>query len=606
MREMHPDIEGSDEKKLSLRSDRDLNESAVAWLNSQNAGGLMKAGVPTNDANMYLAHFLGQGGAIDVLTKSANTALSTIPSIQKAIEKNPGVFNGLVTTGDLQKWAEQRFGTAFTARTGETDPKNMAAMISGVGGPDSPEGQKLMKAWQEAQLARLKQQQNALEQQIKDTISARQKALVNDDGNRKNEAKAGEEIRAGNYGPSRDPNDPAYAQLIEEARRRDQAENTAAEGQKQRNKFDQTTETLEKQLVVVNDKIAETVRQLQSDGKFTFSNRYYQALSSQQASEQNIQKGLDLGKITPDEADAQRKKSADIVRAQANQEVTEQIAAEQQKADAVQKSMMTESQAREYEFNKEVTRIQTLLSLYQGSGEQRVLVEQNATRAIALLRQQQFQLTPLGGMLKQMNDWGGNMQHAAVGWMNNFNDRLTDLVMRGRTSWRQLTQTILQDIIKLTLQATESKLFSGLLGLGGFTMGGAAGATAGTDGLAAIHHTGGVAGSNMPYRRVPASLFAHAPRFHTGGTVLSAGEVPIIAKHGEEVGWPSQMAAKYGGGGGNFTMGDIHVHGAATNGSPGQNRDLAQQIATHVQAAAREMVGQELRTQMRPGGMLKG
>src|SRR4029077_10404463 len=172
------------------------------------------------------------------LTKSANTALSSIPSIQKAIEANPKVFNGLVTTGDLQKWAQSRFGTAFTARTGESDPKNMAAMISGVGGPDSPEGQKLRKAWQEAQLARLKQQQNALEQQIKDTISARQKALVNDDGNRKNEAKAGEEIRAGTYGPSRDPNDPAYAQLIEEARRRDQAENTAAEGQKQRNKFD--------------------------------------------------------------------------------------------------------------------------------------------------------------------------------------------------------------------------------------------------------------------------------------------------------------------------------------------------------------------------------
>jgi hypothetical protein len=51
-------------------------------------------------------------------------------------------------------------------------------------------------------------------------------------------------------------------------------------------------------------------------------------------------------------------------------------------------------------------------------------------------------------------------------------------------------------------------------------------------------------------------------------------------------------------------MGDINVQGAS-NGTPTQNRDLAEQIAGQVRAAASQMVGQELRTQMRPGGSIR-
>lgn len=78
-----------------------------------------------------------------------------------------------------------------------------------------------------------------------------------------------------------------------------------------------------------------------------------------------------------------------------------------------------------------------------------------------------------------------------------------------------------------------------------------------------------------------------APRFADGGMV-GGGAAPM-----------------FGGQGGNFIMGDIHVNGGASNGSPADNRALAQQIAQQVKNAAREMVGQELRTQTRPGGMLK-
>lgn len=67
---------------------------------------------------------------------------------------------------------------------------------------------------------------------------------------------------------------------------------------------------------------------------------------------------------------------------------------------------------------------------------------------------------------------------------------------------------------------------------------------------AGLYHGGGRAGpSPAVSRRVPVSVFASAPRMHSGGSVggLMAGERPVIAMDGEEIGWPDQLAAKYGG-----------------------------------------------------------
>ncbi|WP_439578269.1 hypothetical protein [Elioraea sp.] len=56
-------------------------------------------------------------------------------------------------------------------------------------------------------------------------------------------------------------------------------------------------------------------------------------------------------------------------------------------------------------------------------------------------------------------------------------------------------------------------------------------------------HTGGIVGrEGGASRAVPEALFAHAPRLHSGG-FIGPGEVPIIAKRGEGVFTPEQMAA---------------------------------------------------------------
>lgn len=64
-----------------------------------------------------------------------------------------------------------------------------------------------------------------------------------------------------------------------------------------------------------------------------------------------------------------------------------------------------------------------------------------------------------------------------------------------------------------------------------------------------VAHAGGRIGGPNAFgsRRVPASVFADAPRFHGGGRI-GADERPIIGKVGEVIGWPDQLARAFGGG----------------------------------------------------------
>jgi hypothetical protein len=63
-----------------------------------------------------------------------------------------------------------------------------------------------------------------------------------------------------------------------------------------------------------------------------------------------------------------------------------------------------------------------------------------------------------------------------------------------------------------------------------------------------LYHGGGRVGpSPAVSRMVPSAVFVDAPRLHGGGW-LKPGERPVIAMDGEEVGWPDQLARKYGGG----------------------------------------------------------
>lgn len=105
----------------------------------------------------------------------------------------------------------------------------------------------------------------------------------------------------------------------------------------------------------------------------------------------------------------------------------------------------------------------------------------------------------------------------------------------------QLIKIATNQVLSAAFGSGLSGIFGGLLG-GGTSTAMQLGTAPATSVLGALYHTGGIVGeSSMPGRYIHPAYFDDAPRFHSGGLV--AGEVPIIAKKGEGVFTPQQMAA---------------------------------------------------------------
>lgn len=77
-------------------------------LTEKNAAAVRSVGAPLTDGNLYLAHFLGQGGAKSVLRAPPNTPVSEVLSADQ-INANPSILKGK-TVGDVIAWAAQKMG----------------------------------------------------------------------------------------------------------------------------------------------------------------------------------------------------------------------------------------------------------------------------------------------------------------------------------------------------------------------------------------------------------------------------------------------------------------------------------------------------------------
>lgn len=153
---------------------------------------------------------------------------------------------------------------------------------------------------------------------------------------------------------------------------------------------------------------------------------------------------------------------------------------------------------------------------------------------------------------------------------NNLVTGLTDIATASVTAGQGFTnmglavlKTIEQMIIKISIVQPLMQAFQtsvngtgilGLLGLGGANPIAAGGVVPGAVGPTSVGggalvglHGGGIVGSEATFSRyVHPSYFDNAPKFHSGG--IAGDEVPIIAKKGEGVFTPGQMAAMGGGG----------------------------------------------------------
>ena len=139
----HPDLKLPDNP---LAANLDQQSAAMKALTQQNVDALTKAGVPINDKNVYMAHFLGPDGAtkfIGAMNQNPNaSAADLFPNEAKA---NAGVFyaNGqprtlsqvfAAQTGNQGTGNTTGFGPNATASTA---PAPIGTTLTSVGGGDA-------------------------------------------------------------------------------------------------------------------------------------------------------------------------------------------------------------------------------------------------------------------------------------------------------------------------------------------------------------------------------------------------------------------------------------------------------------------------------------
>ena len=100
------------EQVLALRTDCDLARAMTTAFTRDNAAVVRQAGHQVTPGNLYLAHFLGVGGAVKVLGSSPNLQIADVFGAAH-VHANP--FEAGKTIGFLVEWAAKKMGSAVSA-----------------------------------------------------------------------------------------------------------------------------------------------------------------------------------------------------------------------------------------------------------------------------------------------------------------------------------------------------------------------------------------------------------------------------------------------------------------------------------------------------------
>ncbi|KQP82854.1 phage tail length tape measure family protein [Methylobacterium sp. Leaf117] len=99
---------------LARRTDRGDSVELIRALTEQNSRALEKAGLATTDRNLYLAHFAGAQGAVDLLRADRGASAASILGADAA-RANPTVVGGGRTAGSVIDWADRTINRAAPA-----------------------------------------------------------------------------------------------------------------------------------------------------------------------------------------------------------------------------------------------------------------------------------------------------------------------------------------------------------------------------------------------------------------------------------------------------------------------------------------------------------
>jgi hypothetical protein len=124
-----PDIKGSKEELLALKSDPALSRAMTEVYAADNGAVLSQAGLPVNPGSTYLAHFAGPQGAVKLLQADPNAPVQAILGAS-AVAANP--FLRDMTAGDVRAWADRKMGGAPQQPTQQPPPASPAAPAQAI------------------------------------------------------------------------------------------------------------------------------------------------------------------------------------------------------------------------------------------------------------------------------------------------------------------------------------------------------------------------------------------------------------------------------------------------------------------------------------------
>lgn len=212
-----------------------------------------------------------------------------------------------------------------------------------------------------------------------------------------------------------------------------------------------------------------------------------------------------------------------------------------------------ERSLRQAQFEQNMAMLDAELQARIASNDATAAEMEQLYRRIDLVRRR-FERENETGVQRLAREWADSarqMDAATTSWMQKGTDALLEFVKTGKLSFKDLTNSILEDLARIAIQkAVVGPLSSAMDGIfssiGTAIFGGVTGASTGLDAGTAIGgpvmtaHTGARIGYDaMTPHDTATSIFTGADRYHDGGLVK--GEVPIIAREGEYVFTPEQM-----------------------------------------------------------------
>lgn len=427
----------SDAMILALREDAQMSREMVQLYLRENAQQLQRAGIAITDANLYLAHFLGPGGARALIGSAPGTVANNVLGADQ-VSANASILDGK-TREEVIAWAQRKVG-------------------------------------------------------VSESELAVQERLVEIDRERAEEgAKAAEEAANFHTQTQRDLEDAALELSLAKATNVER-ETAVALREAERKAAEAGTRLTDQERA----KIAENVR------------LRYAEVDAEEAKEKVLERTTKAEE-------------------QVNLLLEQRAALEDQLESAVARNDQDAASGLRTQIDEINTKLVTAITNAQEMW--RAVGGQAAETAIARLEAAKVKAQEFGDKGKQaFIDWKRVGDMFVSGLTNAFDVFSQKVVETGdvfgaaRDAFLQFASDFLREIAQMIIRQAI------LNALQGTKLGGLLQIPVG------VAHTGRTVGNGGMQRRVSASTFAGASRFHSGGLPgLSPNEVPIIAERGEEV-----------------------------------------------------------------------